>query len=191
MRRAKNLKRNYKIIIFIFVNFLLLSQSLSVFAISREYKIKAAFLFHFTDFVQWPASKDQYVIGVLGLDPFEGYLNTLAKQILKQKNKTIIVKYYKTFDEIDIPEILFIGDDVDIKINKMISIIDSKPILTVSENKIITQRCGIVRIFTKKRKVRLEINQQRAKAQKLKISHKLLRLAKIIDQNKDICKEQH
>jgi hypothetical protein len=47
---------------------------------SLAYKIKAAFLFNFTQFIDWPAATfpvadSPFVIGVLGEDPFGPYLD--------------------------------------------------------------------------------------------------------------------
>src|ERR1700689_1427913 len=55
-----------------------LGGSLGTFAqtpVSREYQIKAAFLFNFAQFVEWPATTytnagQPFTIGVLGEDPF-------------------------------------------------------------------------------------------------------------------------
>src|SRR5882724_9097047 len=50
----------------------------------KEYQVKAAFLFHFAQFVAWPDSafsrpEDPFVIGILGADPFGGYLDEVVR----------------------------------------------------------------------------------------------------------------
>src|SRR4051812_37005374 len=69
-----------------------------------EYRVKAVFIFNFTQFVEWPSSSfasDQapLVIGVLGENPFNGYLeNAVAGE--KAEGHPIVINYYKNPDEV-------------------------------------------------------------------------------------------
>src|SRR5438876_11931632 len=56
-----------------------LAQSLS----SREYEIKAAYLYNFIKYVDWPSYGDTITIGVLGNDPFGAALARLNGKIVK------------------------------------------------------------------------------------------------------------
>ena len=51
---------------------------------AREYQVKAVFLYHFVQFVQWPpesfpAKDSPLVVGILGEDPFDAYLEQVVK----------------------------------------------------------------------------------------------------------------
>ena len=50
----------------------------------REYQIKAAFLFNFAQFVEWPPAtlanpRASVVVGVLGEDPFDSHLEDTVR----------------------------------------------------------------------------------------------------------------
>src|SRR5258708_35454074 len=69
--------------------------------ISREYQLKAVFIFNFTQFVEWPASSfptDQapIVIGILGKNPFGGYLGEIVSGE-KVDGHTVSGQYYINF----------------------------------------------------------------------------------------------
>ena len=81
--------------------------------ISREYQVKAVFLFNFAQFVEWPtstfSSEDApFVIGVLGKDPFGDYLNETVKGE-KINGHTMAVKYFQDIKEVSACHILFIN----------------------------------------------------------------------------------
>jgi hypothetical protein len=70
--------------------------------VSREYKIKAVFLYNFTKFVEWPAESFNsdsapFTIGILGIDPFGAALDLLADQSVR--GRKIILKKIKRADE--------------------------------------------------------------------------------------------
>src|SRR5258708_2860811 len=71
---------------------------------ASEYEVKAAFLYNFGKFVEWPAGElkandDLFVIGVLGDDPFDGMLDRLVENKLVQ-GKRLAVRRFKTVGEL-------------------------------------------------------------------------------------------
>ena len=71
---------------------------------SREYQIKAVFLFNFAQFVEWPAvafagSNSPLVIGILGGDPFGAYLDETVRDE-KVNNRPLAIQRYHQVDEI-------------------------------------------------------------------------------------------
>src|SRR5271170_4167375 len=68
--------------------------------VSKEYQLKAAFLFHFAQFVEWPSvdstnADDPFVIGVLGENPFGGALDEIVKGETIANHK-IVVQYSRS-----------------------------------------------------------------------------------------------
>src|SRR5580698_556341 len=56
--------------------------------ISREYPLKAAFLYNFANYVEWPSAAFQsstspFIVGVLGPNPFGSMLDELAKKTVR------------------------------------------------------------------------------------------------------------
>jgi len=80
---------------------------------SREYQVKAVFLFHFTEFVDWPSRSfpretTPLVIGVLGEDPFGTYLDEVVRGETV-KNRPLVVQRYRRAEDIRICHVLYIG----------------------------------------------------------------------------------
>ena len=151
---------------------------------SREYQIKATFLFNFTQFVEWPTnafSEDQapLVIGILGEDPFGMYLDqTIVGE--KINNHPLIIQRYRNAEEVKICHILFINVSKINHLDQVLASLKGRNILTVSDANSFARKGGVIRFFTEDNKMRLQINLEAAKAANLTISSKLLRLADII-----------
>lgn len=158
-------------------------------AVSREYQIKAAFLFNFTQFVDWPASSFSaddapIVIAVLGENPFGSYLKeTVSGE--KVKGHPVVVQYYDHPEEIKTCHILFIGLSDPKKTEQVISALKEKSILTISDMTGFLQEGGMIKFFTRQNNIRFEINPAAAKAADLTVSSKLLRVAEIFDPSKN------
>src|SRR5947209_7882618 len=81
---------------------------------SLESRVRAAFLFNFVQFTEWPAGTfandgDPIVIGVLKPDPLEGALETaVAGKTIN--NRKVIVKYLKEGDDLSGCQLLYISN---------------------------------------------------------------------------------
>jgi len=150
---------------------------------TREYQVKAAFIFNFTQFVEWPAAafaSDQapLVIGILGENPFGSYLEeTVFGE--KVNGHPLVVQYYKSVEEIKVCHILFVSLTDPQKQRQVISGLKGRSILTVSDAAGFLQEGGIIRLFTKDGKIQLQINLEASKEPNVAISSKLLKLAEI------------
>ena len=146
---------------------------------SRAYQLKAAFLFNFTQFVEWPQqafsnSKEPFVIGVLGNNPFGDYLQQVVNGE-SWKSHPIVVRNFRTNREAANSHILFITEGASVGMASF----RKKPILTVSDAHDFAERGGVVEFYTVENKIRLRINRRMAREAGLNISSKLLRLADI------------
>lgn len=150
--------------------------------VSREYQVKAAFLFNFTQFIEWPAesfadTNSVFVIGILGNDPFGAYLDEIVAGETTMGHP-IVVKRYNDDDEFADCHILFVShQDKKRNINQL----QHDNILTVSDANNFTASGGIIGFFTENGKIKFQVNLPAAKSAHLEISSKLLRVAKVID----------
>ncbi len=149
----------------------------------REYQIKAAFLFNFTQFVEWPATcfstdKSPFIIGILGENPFGSYLEDMVNGE-KVNGHPLVVQHFKTLEEIKICHVLFINLPQTSKLEQVIANLKGRNILTVSDMTDFLQEGGILRFFKKNNKIQFRINPEASKKTNLIISSKLLRLAEI------------
>ncbi len=150
---------------------------------TREYQIKAVFLFNFTQFVEWPAASfptvtDPMVIGVLGANPFGSYLSeTIAGENVN--GHPLVVQNFNTIDEVKTCHVIFLNLKDDAKLKQAIEVFKGRKILTVCDAPNFLQQGGMIRFYTKNNKIQLQINLDVVKAANLSISSKLLRLADI------------
>ncbi len=150
---------------------------------TREYQLKAAFLFNFTQFVEWPVDAfttdgTPWTIGVLGDNPFGSYLEEIVSGE-KVNGHPVIIRYYKNADEIKTCHILFINLADTKKQEQAIALLKGRNILTVSDASSFPRYGGMVKLFTRDNKIKMQINLEASKAANLVISSKLLRLAEI------------
>lgn len=152
-------------------------------ATTREYQVKAVFLFNFAQFVEWPASTfpdrdTPLVIGVLGRDPFGVYLEeTVRGEIVKSRQ--LITQRYSHVEDVRNCQVLFISRSESEKLDQIISRLKDRKILTVSDDAGHSGHGVIIRFVTQNNRIKLRINLEAAKAANLTISSKLLRLAEI------------
>jgi hypothetical protein len=148
-----------------------------------EYQVKAAFLFNFSKFLEWPPEamgqpNEPFVVGVIGNDPFGNYLDEIISGE-KIMDHPMIVKRYNSIDEIDKCHILFIN--MPGKTRDVLNTLKGKSILTVSDEEDFNGKGGIIKFYTDNDMIRLQINIDAAKAANLNVSSKLLRIARIYE----------
>ena len=151
---------------------------------SRQYQIKAAFLYNFTQFIEWPASaflteKAPIIIGVLGKDPFGSYLDEIVAG--EQVNAhPLVVERFNSIEEVKTCHVLFIHMEDKDKLTQVVNALKGRSILMVSDENGFMQKGGMIRFITRNKKIRFQINPEVAKAVGLNISSKLLNLAEIV-----------
>jgi hypothetical protein len=151
-------------------------------SVSREYQIKAAYLYNFAKFVEWPAqsftnSDAPLVIGIFGQNPFGDELMVIAKDH-KINGRNIVIKQVNTVADACGVHMLFFGATEDNHILETLGSLEKKCLLTVGESEKFRASGGIINFVIEDNKVRFEINAATAEHHELKISAQLLKLAK-------------
>jgi hypothetical protein len=146
-----------------------------------EYSLKSAFLFNFTKFVDWPADafpdeKSPFQLCVLGEDPFGGSLDTVVANE-SVNGRPIAVRRLAHGADPKACQILFLGRAE--RQPEVLSGLRGSPVLTVGESDRFLAEGGLISFFLEAHRVRFEINLQNVERTRLKISSKLLRLAKV------------
>ena len=150
---------------------------------SREYRIKAAFLFNFIKFIEWPAEafpdpSSPITLAVLGEDPFGAALDSIDGKTLK--GRRLVVKRYARVRDLNFPHVLFISSSENMHLPQIVEILNNSTVLTVGEEGQFTHLGGIINFVIRKNKIRFEINMDAAERAGLTISSKLLRLATVV-----------
>lgn len=154
-------------------------------AMADEYRLKAAFLFHFAQLVEWPAdatmsnSDDPFVFCVFGDDPFGGEL----EKTLENKRigaRSLRVRHPRHTRELAGCQLLFISHDESRHTANVINEVRNTPVLTVGESDDFLHNGGIIRFCWEGNKLRFDISRTAGEAARLKISSRLLMLAKSV-----------
>ena len=146
-----------------------------------EYQIKAAFLYNFGRFVDWPAetfadSKSPFIFGLLGDNPFGNTLNEAFSGKTLNGHPVVVQLFHNLPDAMHC-QILFISNSEKRRLADIIQSLHAASVLTVGENDHFTDAGGMINFITIDNKVRFQINDRAATAARLKISSKLLGLA--------------
>jgi len=150
---------------------------------SSETLIKAAFLYNFAKFVEWPVdafADDQtpLTLGILGKDPFGDALETIRDKSVG--GRRLEIKRSKTIQDLEKCHILFISGSEKNRVKMIFNGLKGSNTLTVGDMESFAQRGGIINFISVDKKIRFEINVDAAMQTGLKISSKLLKLARII-----------
>jgi hypothetical protein len=156
-------------------------------AVGPELRLKAAFVYNFTMFAQWPADAfvgggDPLIIGVVGRDPFEGNLELLleGKHVGGRSFKVIAIGAADAVHLAGVrAHLLFISRSEGSRASELLHQVRTLPILTVSEIPEFADRGGMIEMYEDTGTLRFAINPTAAKGAGLKISSKLLALARI------------
>ncbi len=147
-----------------------------------EYEIKAAFLYNFAKFVEWPAdafsdSRAPIVVGIVGEDPFGASLDAMVfgKSV---NGRGLVVKRVSEGPELRSCHILFISSSRQKHLARILEILKDSGVLTVGEADRFTTSGGAIRFVLDENKVRFEINLDATGRARLKLSAKLLALAR-------------
>jgi YfiR/HmsC-like len=146
-----------------------------------EYELKAEFLSRFTNFIDWPPSSDgrPFTIGVIGRNPFNGYLGKLAARRIK--NRPVSIRYITELPQIDGCDIVFICGSEKQRLAAILARTDSRPILTVADSGGFAEAGVLINFYSTADTVRFEINESAVDRSGLKVSSKLFKLAKVVE----------
>lgn len=155
--------------------------SLCAPADSLEYEVKAAMLYNFTRFVEWPATtwkdgRSPLILGVLGSDPF-GRLLEDSMRDKTYSGRPIVLRRFHTLTELETCHVLFVAKSEKKHLKDILRLAQASSVLTVSEIDDFIQSGGTIGFVLIEDRIRFEINTTSALRSSLTISSKLLRLA--------------
>jgi hypothetical protein len=153
---------------------------------ASEYDVKAAYLYNFSRFVQWPSAADTsaepFAICVLGQDPFGPALySTIAHETVAGRN--VVAKQISSPHDALSCQVLFISASEDTRWKQILDNLGTASILTVSDLPRFTLRGGMVQFVLDGNKVRFEVNSAMAQRAGLTLSSELLKVAVNVRKN--------
>lgn len=147
-----------------------------------EYQVKALYLYYFAKFVDWPqntfANKTSpIIIGIIGDVSFGNLVEEIAKNKTAQEHP-IVIRRLKWSSDLRSCHMLFISTFEHKRFAQISAILHSSPILTITEMEDGVQDKGIMNLIIEGSKVQFEVDIAAAERAQLRISSKLLRMAK-------------
>lgn len=154
--------------------------------ISSEYYIKAAYIYNFAKFMTWPEDKFEdpgtpFRFCILGESPFGDATKTIeGKKVGKRK---FIISHHKDVSQVKSCQILYICSSEKKKVRAILKKLEGAPCLTVSDIEGFARNGGMVNFIYEKKKIYFEINVENISASNLKVSSRLLRIARVVKKN--------
>lgn len=148
-----------------------------------EYQLKAAFLYNFAKFIEWPqtAFKDSsasFVIGILGDDPFGENINFIKSK--KVKNRNLEVKHFKNLKDLKTCQILFVSSSEKKQLPEIFNAVKDSTMLTVSDMDSFIESGGVIRFVLEGETLGFAINAEALKQAEFKISSQLLKFGQLV-----------
>jgi YfiR/HmsC-like len=146
-----------------------------------EYQVKAAFLLNFTKFIEWPpaafgAADSPIAICVLGDDPFGNALDQVVAGEVVNGRKVVVQRIKKALPPQSCQVLFFSRTE-----NPLNTLPGVGPgVLTIGEGEHFTRAGGMIAFVLENRRVRFGINETAAEAAGLKLSSKLLNVARFV-----------
>jgi hypothetical protein len=146
---------------------------------TAEYRLKAAFLSKFPQFVQWPAGSlkpGAVNVCIVRPSPFGKVLNELLSGETVQGG-SVTAREIAVSDALEPCHVLFISRRSSADEQALLARAARLPLLTIGETETFLDHNGIINLRVDDRRVRFEINVAAADRVGLRISSQLLRLA--------------
>jgi YfiR/HmsC-like len=149
-----------------------------------EYQVKAAFLFNFAKFVEWPSDtvqgeKTPITLCVFRHDPFGAALDEIIRGKIIN-NRAVLSRRINEFSDLKSCQLVFISSVEDKHLGEVIASLKGTSALLVGEGQDFAERGGGIQLFQEDGKLRFAINVDSIQRARLTVSSKLLALAKIV-----------
>ena len=145
-----------------------------------EPAVKAGLVVKFISFVEWPAHANapasaEVVIGVYGSEAHRKAMNEAARQSLEQPRKIVVRKVNSAAEAAGCHLVFFGGSG---KVVPWLSALRKLPVLTVSDAPQFAEQGGMIGFVVVDQNLRFDINPEAGQEAGLKISSKVLSLAR-------------
>lgn len=151
--------------------------------LEREYLIKAAFLYNFAKFTQWPEEafggpQTPLRICVLGADPFGTALDSIVGKSVQ--NREVVTARLATGSDAGGCHLLFVAESEQDRLGDILEGLVVQPILTISDMTDFAKSGGMINLKVAGNRIKFAINLGVARDAALNFSSQLLNLAEIV-----------
>jgi hypothetical protein len=175
------------LVVFMTLSFFLLNHANCRAQSATEYQVKAAYLFNFIKFVEWPDvspadAQSKWVIGIVGNSPVGDELSKLveSKNVL---GRELQIKTFQATDNLRGCNILFISDSEKKHLPAILTGLRGSSVMTVADMEHFIDAGGMVQFVVEDARVRISIDVGATGRAHLKVSSKLLALARAVTED--------
>jgi hypothetical protein len=144
-----------------------------------EFELKAAFLYNFALFTEWPGKPERVLTMCLdGKDRFGAAVDSIEGKPVK--NASIRIRRPYSVSQLRGCHMLFIADSEQHQLQEILEALKGAAVLTVTDSKGAGRAGAMINLVLVEQRVTFEINTEAAQAAGLGISSKLLRLAHVL-----------
>lgn len=143
---------------------------------AEEADVKAAFVYNFTLFVNWPQPKTTLNLCAVGHSEIGNALQNYQGR--KVEGAVINVRQLHPADDIHGCDVLFLGNADHPAMDRITGLLEVSPVLTVAESGDGENSRAIITLVVYNNRISFEINQSEALRKGLFLSSKLLKLAR-------------
>lgn len=142
-----------------------------------ESDVKAAYLYQFSKYVEWPETSTGPITMCIAGDPaVAGALQKIAGEEAGS-GRRVVVRQDPEPSRVADCQVLFAGRSDEPRLEALLKSLDTRPTLTVGQDQPFLRRGGMVAFLVQDRKIRFSVSLAAAQAAHLKISSQLLRHA--------------
>lgn len=157
--------------------------------VATEYAVKAAFLYHFAKFVEWPPgvggpSPETVILCVVGEDPFGFALDELAARGAEglAEGIPVRVKHVRDLARSEGCHIAFLSNSERVRLKDHLAKATANHVVTVSDLEGFAHDGGMIQFVLEDGRVRFWINRAAAERAGVRLSSRLLSLARLVDE---------
>ena len=149
-----------------------------------EYQVKAAYLLNFLKFVEWPGDPnadihERWIVGVIGENPFGDGLSQIIKGKAVQGHE-LEVREFRSGEDLRVCHVLFMSVSEKKRLASTLAGLNGSSVLTVGDMDHFIESGGMVQFVMEEKRVRFAIDIGATSRSRLKVSSKLLSLARTV-----------
>jgi len=146
-----------------------------------EYEAKAAYLYNFISFFEWPVSNgDRFVIGIVGEDQFGSSFQDVEDRPVKSTGAQLVIRRlgrYRPSLDLRACNLLFLEASEEKHAKAVLQSLAGLPILTVSECDGFLEKGGMLNLVMVQGKLRWELNRAALDQARIKYHSMILQSA--------------
>jgi YfiR/HmsC-like len=125
---------------------------------AQQEKYLAAFIYQFTNYINWPTNSREFIIGVIGNSPVTAHLQQLAKE-KKVGSSTIVIKEWASAADIGTCNIVFVPESQKGNLAAIKGKVENKPVLIITETPGLAKSGAGISFVKQEGKIKFEINK--------------------------------